>query len=209
MSWILFNRGLIIFILLLFLIAFIGCRTNKLEDAEIKAQEDTSDTEKTMDQSITNEDHSQKDLVETESETEYSDDVPVGPDSLDKDDASDIEKLFVLGRCEYYGFSGEAQIINIDIINQEEIEIVFNFLLKNPDDKSSYRFPNFPDNEYRRKIYISMTDSVRIIAETSKVQINNIEFQPGDILECIRLEITKGTCTPVIFFLPEIEKQNK
>ena len=178
MNRILFKIGLLIVILLI----FSGCRTDKFEKTEIVYEED---------------------------ETESIDNIFDDPDSIDKEEASDTEKLFVSGRCEYNQFPGKAQIINIDIINSESFEIVFNFLLQNPEDKNNYRFPNFSDNEYRKMIIISPDDPNIIITETACIQIDNIELQSGDKLECIRLEITKGTCTPVIFFLPEIEKQSK
>jgi len=197
----LFKTGLLIIIILSIIEAFSGCRTDKLENMKIVSEEDenTSEKEETIDQS-------------TKDETEHLENISEDPNSsessLEKEDTSDIEKLFVLGNCEYNGFSGTAQIINIDIINQEEIAIVFNFVLQNPEDESSYRFPNFPDNEYRKRIIVSPDNSNIIITETAVIQIGNIKLQSGDKLECIRLEITKGTCTPVIFLLPEIDAQS-
>jgi hypothetical protein len=115
-------------------------------------------------------------------------------------------QLFVLGRCEYKGFRGKARIISIDIINSYEIDIILTFQPDNDEERESYKFSDFPDNQYRKKIYISADEPEFLITDAGTLQNDSREIKSGDELECFRLEIVKGTCTPVVFVLPEIEK---
>jgi len=181
-----------LFLMVMFL--FNDCKTDNPELIS-EEDEDISQLEENPDIFFKVEENSDK----------FTDDISENPDTLDKEDKLSTEKLFVLGRCEYNGFSGKAEIINININTSEEIEIVLNFFPYNPEDINRYRFPGFPDKNYRKKIVISPDDLNIIIREASVIEIGDKEYKQGDIIECIRLEVIKGTCTPVVFLLPELE----
>ncbi len=119
--------------------------------------------------------------------------------SCGKNSISDAEG----GACEYSKIEGFAKIISIkpapaDAYNcpDNPRQIIFQFTPANSSDREKYRFKNFSDSSIELKI----NDGVN--PPLSWIKKNKIEA--GKKYICIRTELLKGTCTPVIFRFPEL-----
>lgn len=110
--------------------------------------------------------------------------------------AADRQDLFpIYNTCTYNQFQGKAQIIDINRINENQVELTFSFYLSDPELKAEYRFPRMGDAERKKVIYLDTTQSKYIQSQ----------LRVGDVIPCLRSEIIKGTCTPVVFTFPDLE----
>ena len=111
--------------------------------------------------------------------------------------------LRVGGPCKYAETRGEAIITRIGPVPAGEysckdgVEVVFDF---HPDDanaKSKYRLPSFSDQERRFKVLGG--------ANPPRQWVEKMGISPGKRFKAIRMEIKSGTCTPVIYKIPELD----
>lgn len=107
------------------------------------------------------------------------------------------------GLCEYSSYEGYAVIKAIKAAPASEYncpnnarQVVFEFTPDNISDRQKYRFTNVSDSPLTMKI----NDG----ANPSLTWIKNNKITVGAKFKCIRTEITKGTCTPVVFKFPEL-----
>jgi hypothetical protein len=100
-------------------------------------------------------------------------------------------------RCAYDTISGTALIKSIvpdtldNRICSNAVIVYFDFIPDDPGAPGSYRFPNHPD-----------TSRTLFIADGKNPPSTWIEAEGlgvGTEHECVRLEETRGTCTPVLF----------
>jgi hypothetical protein len=110
--------------------------------------------------------------------------------------AADKQDLFpIYNTCTYNQFPGQAQILSVNWINENYVELTFNFFLSDPGLKVEYRFPRMGDSGRKKVIYLDPEEHNNI---KSKLRV-------GDVIPCLRSEIIKGTCTPVVFTFPDLE----
>lgn len=108
------------------------------------------------------------------------------------------------GRCHYVKIPGKAVIQEIKSADpthnncKNAVEVLFRFV---PDD------PTAPD----RYLHPDWTGPHHFIVGDGKNPprewVNQIGLHKGVELRAIRNEITRGTCTPVVFRFPEIDMQ--
>jgi len=108
-------------------------------------------------------------------------------------DEQDLIPIYIT--CSYNQFPGQAQILNANWINENYVELTFNFFPSDPELKAEYRFPRMGDTGRKKVIYIDTAQSSNIKSQ----------LRVGDVIPCIRSEIIKGTCTPVVFTFPNLE----
>ena len=108
------------------------------------------------------------------------------------------------GNCEYNQFEGSAKIISIKDAPKSDYNcpenpklVIFEFTPANLSDRSKYSFKNFSDNSVQMKI----NDG----ANPSLAWIKKNKIEAGKKYRCVRTELTKGTCTPVIFEFPDLD----
>ncbi|MBN1797912.1 MAG: hypothetical protein JW822_05025 [Spirochaetales bacterium] len=110
--------------------------------------------------------------------------------------AADRQDLFpIYNTCVYNQFPGQAHILSVNWINDNYVELTFNFFLSDPGLKIEYRFPRMGDTGRKKAIYIDTEQSGTI----------KLKLRVGDVIPCLRSEIIKGTCTPVVFTFPDLE----
>jgi hypothetical protein len=107
------------------------------------------------------------------------------------------------GACEYKEIYGWATIT--DVIKavpganncKDAVEVVFTFSPDEPSAPGHYRFADHPDTKQYLRVGAGMNPP-RVWAQRNGLV-------KGAVLRCIRSEIQKGACTPVIFTFPEID----
>jgi hypothetical protein len=110
--------------------------------------------------------------------------------------SADKNDLFpIYNTCTYNQFQGRAQILSINWINENYVEMTFNFILSDPELKVDYRFPRMGDSGRKKVIYL----------DPEKHDNVKSQLRVGDVIPCLRSEIIKGTCTPVVFTFPDLE----
>lgn len=107
------------------------------------------------------------------------------------------------GPCEYVEIQGRATILEVkqapaDGYNcHDAVEVVYTF---EPDDASKtrdYRFPVHVDARRRFTVGAGMNPSRQWALRAGLV--------PGSTHHCIRKEIVRGACAPVVFVFPNID----
>ncbi len=96
------------------------------------------------------------------------------------------------GACDYITIKGKATILSIDE-NPNGIKgtklVKFHFV---PNQKTTYLFPNWSDTSHL--VYRGLNGVTENFIKKHNIVV-------GKVNECVREEITKGTCTPVVFRL--------
>jgi hypothetical protein len=119
--------------------------------------------------------------------------------------ACDSDDPFVGGPCLYDSIPGTATIRSVTpdtsphTICDDAVTVYFDFGPDNPNAHADYRFPVWPDSN--RTLFV---------ADGKNPPYGWIEAQgvtEGTQHPCVRLEIKKGTCTPVMFVLTDIDYQ--
>jgi hypothetical protein len=111
------------------------------------------------------------------------------------------ENLIVGGPCEYNEIPGVATIVSIKKADSSQtycentVEVLFNFV---PDDPTvEYKLPTWEDTNQR--LQMSGGDNPPL------KWIQRYGIMEGNTYICIRSEISKGCCTPVIFEFPDLD----
>jgi len=90
------------------------------------------------------------------------------------------------GQCEYVDIPGIARVVSVKQGSSEDtVEVTFNFVPNNPAAIDDYMFPNYED-----------TGQCLYVTKTGALERGLIE---GSEHGCVRLEMTAGTCAPVVF----------
>jgi len=97
--------------------------------------------------------------------------------------------------CTYTHFKGSALLLRVLWINKHRVEVTFTFTPSDPAQTAEYRFPHMKDIARKKLIFV----------EPEKHDSLHSALQTGDVIPCIRSEIIKGTCSPVVFTFPDIE----
>ncbi len=115
--------------------------------------------------------------------------------------ACNNKKDIVGGRCEYKEIKGTAAITSIVKAdsgdNNSQVTVFFDFVPDDPDAVNNYRFHNVPDKDQELRVGGGVNPA------KSYMDLKGITA--GSSYKCKRMEITKGTCTPVIFDFYEID----
>lgn len=117
-------------------------------------------------------------------------------------DKVEVEPI-VGGPCDYDVISGMATIVSVRDADpaanncDDAVEVVFDFVPDEPGDVDRYRFPDWSDKGQYLTVGAGMNPPRAWVEDQGIVE--------GSTQRCMRLEITKGTCTPVIFSFPEID----
>ncbi len=107
------------------------------------------------------------------------------------------------GPCSYIEIPGTAKIVAIkeadpDAYNcKNAVVVLFNFTPDDPSAVDRYRIHYMPDTN------IELKASAGINPSRKMVEKKNIKV--GQIYRSVRCEITKGTCTPLSFYIPELD----
>jgi hypothetical protein len=116
----------------------------------------------------------------------------------------DVKKFLVGGPCDYEEIEGTAVITSIvdaqsDDYNCHKRPVKVSFVFT-PDDSSAkgkYLFPNVSDSRQN----IRLSGGLNPPKDFMKVK----GIIVGTSHKCVRKEIIKGTCTPVLYEFPEID----
>ena len=106
------------------------------------------------------------------------------------------------GPCEYVDIPGTARVVLVkeaaqaDSNCKDAVEVIFDFVPDDPAAIDDYLFPNWEDTDQRLTVGGGMNPPKTWVLEQGLTE--------GSEHRCLRSEITKGTCTPVIFRFPEI-----
>ena len=107
------------------------------------------------------------------------------------------------GACEYRRIYGRATITDVrdaapDANNcRGGVEVVFTFTPDDPSAPEHYRFSDHPDAGQYFRVGAGLNPPRGWTLEKGLVK--------GTVHRCIRAEVLKGACTPVIFTFPDIE----
>ena len=107
------------------------------------------------------------------------------------------------GPCSYSDFAGTVEIIRVVDADpgayncKDAVEVLFDFVPDDPSDIDHYRFPG-TSNENNRLTVSSGQNPPRSWIEDEGIA-------HGSKLKCVRREIKQDTCTPVIFFFPDLD----
>jgi hypothetical protein len=109
------------------------------------------------------------------------------------------------GACEYRHIYGRATITNVRVADRnannckDAVEVVFAFSPDEPSAPHRYRFADHPDTGRHFRVGAGMNPPRAWARSKGLVK--------GAVHRCIRSEILKGACTPVIFTFPDIDMQ--
>jgi hypothetical protein len=107
------------------------------------------------------------------------------------------------GPCEYVDIPGIARVVSAneadpaDFNCKNAVEVIFDFIPDDPAAIDDYLFPTSKDTGKRLTVGSGMNPPKTWVLEQGLTE--------GSEHSCIRREITKGTCTPVIFHFPDID----
>jgi hypothetical protein len=107
------------------------------------------------------------------------------------------------GPCGYEKINGRAIITAVKAAARDDynckdgVEIVFTFVPDDPSAKDKYLFPGHPDSG-RRFVVGAGLNPPRKWAQSAGLV-------PGSTHRCIRQEMIRGACTPVVFIFPELD----
>ena len=109
------------------------------------------------------------------------------------------------GHCQYVDIPGVARIASIEEAASTDyncanaVKVTFDFVPNDPAAVNNYHFPSWGDKGQSFAVGAGMNPP--------KIWVLEQGLTEGSEHACVRSEITKGTCTPVIFSFPEIEKE--
>jgi len=109
------------------------------------------------------------------------------------------------GPCQYVDVPGVARIVSVveaastDYNCANAVKVTFDFVPNDPTAVNNYRFPNWEGKGQCFMVGAGMNPPKSWVLEQGLTE--------GSEHACVRSEITKGTCTPVIFSFPEIKKE--
>jgi hypothetical protein len=119
-----------------------------------------------------------------------------GADAYNSARPGDKESPFSIGdTCTYTHFNGSALLLRVSWINKHRVEVIFTFTPSDAAQTTEYRFPDMGDIARKKTIPVT----------PAKYDTVHSLLQTGDVIPCIRSEIIKGTCSPVVFTFPDIE----
>ena len=115
-----------------------------------------------------------------------------------------IDPLPAGGHCEYAEIPGTATIISMGpptgaVANcgNDPVEVRFDFTPNDANARDAYRCPHSSDNN-RQLLVGEGKNPPRSYMESKGITV-------GSTHKCIRMEITEGTCTPVLFEFSKID----
>lgn len=109
------------------------------------------------------------------------------------------------GPCTYKDIPGTATIVSVEAAPSDEyncanaVKVTFDFVPNDPAAIAGYRFPTWKDTGNSFTISGGMNPPKNWAMEQG--------LTAGSEHACVRSEITGGTCTPVGFSFPEINKE--
>lgn len=109
------------------------------------------------------------------------------------------------GACEYRQINGRAAITSVGTADpaayncRDAVEVVFTFIPDEPSAPRHYRFPGHPDTGHHFRVGGGMNPPRAWARSKGLVQ--------GRIHRCIRSELIKGACTPVVFTFPDLDME--
>ena len=102
------------------------------------------------------------------------------------------------GPCEYVDIEGIATITSIsDQDASGTLEVLFDFTPNDPEASKDYLFPEWPDTDQHLTVGSGQNPSAAWVEEHGITEQST--------WTCMRQEIITGTCTPVIFYFPDLE----
>jgi hypothetical protein len=117
--------------------------------------------------------------------------------------AGDFKGPHLGAGCEYRKFYGRATITEVrnadpDANNcRDAVEVVFTFSPIETSAPEHYRFSNQPDTGRFLHVGAGMNPP--------RAWVRSKGLVPGAVHRCIRSEVLKGACTPVVFTFPDID----
>lgn len=127
----------------------------------------------------------------------------MGPFLLMCSHGDDLSGTLSTGPCEYRQTQGHAVITAVRSAAsgtyncKRAVQIIFDFIPDDPLAQKNYRFPQQSDSNRLFTVGAGMNPPDGWAQRVGLVQ--------GSTHRCIRQEITKGTCTPVIFSFPDLD----
>ena len=116
----------------------------------------------------------------------------------------DVKKILVGGPCDYKEIEGTAVITSIVDAQSDDyncrkrpVKVSFDFTPDDSSAKSKYLFPNVSDSRQN----IRLSGGLNPPKDFMKVK----GIIVGTSHKCVRKEIIKGACTPVLYEFPEID----
>jgi hypothetical protein len=109
------------------------------------------------------------------------------------------------GACEYQQVHGRATITDVRAADpnanncKDAVEVVFTFFPDEPSAPKHYRFADHPDTGQHLQVGAGMNPPRDWVRRKGLVK--------GAVHRCVRSEIVKGTCTPVLFTFPDLDTQ--
>jgi hypothetical protein len=107
------------------------------------------------------------------------------------------------GPCQYEEVMGYATILSVKAAAEENagckdaVEICFNFTPTDTSARDTYRFPHFTDKNQRLTVGAGLNPP--------REWALNMGVISGASLRCVRRELIRGTCTPVVFVFPDLD----
>lgn len=118
---------------------------------------------------------------------------------------NDSKEPIVGGSCEYNKIKGKITITSIKSSNESDqncsndsVVVEYKFIPSNPEDVKNYKFPSYSDTQ---KFLVGGSSK-----NPDKKWIEKFNVKVGNTYDATRDEITKGTCTPYMIVVPELEK---
>lgn len=124
---------------------------------------------------------------------------------LGNQNKDELKRPQVGGACSYKEIPGTARITKIEPANEEglfqsPVKVYFDFTPSDPKATETYRFNNWED----KSVILTIFGGKLPPAESVRQQ----GLTPGSTHPCVRYEIDKGTCTPVIFLLQDFNEKD-
>jgi hypothetical protein len=107
------------------------------------------------------------------------------------------------GACEYRQIHGRAIVTDVREADPQAnncknaVEVVFAFAPDEPSAPGRYRFADHPDTEQYLRVGAGMNPP--------RAWVRREGLVTGSVHRCIRSEIEKGSCTPVVFSFPDLD----
>jgi hypothetical protein len=112
---------------------------------------------------------------------------------------------YVGGQCEYNDIKGVASIISVSqpdagdySCSNNPVKVVFDFHPDASNASKQYLYPQWSDYNQTFTISEGKNPPGQCVNEEGLIV--------GSKHNCIRKEITKGSCTPVIFYFPDVDE---
>jgi hypothetical protein len=116
---------------------------------------------------------------------------------------SKIGGKWIGGACEYQRIYGRATITDVRDADPDAsncrggVEVVFTFSPDDPSAPERYRFADHPDTGQYLRVGAGMNPPRDWALGNGLVK--------GAVHRCVRSEVVKGACTPVVFTFPDID----